>query len=164
MDEQILLGEEDYLDIDVQHAISSYIKVLGVGGAGTNAVNHMFKKGINGVDLFVCNTDAQSLKLSPVKNQIRIGKLGAGNDPEKGRKAAEENKDVIRAVFDENTRMVFITAGMGGGTGTGASPVIAKIAKDVVLPEEEERLLVVGVVTLPFGFEGRKRKNKLRKE
>lgn len=158
MDEQILLGEEDYLDIDVQHAISSYIKVLGVGGAGTNAVNHMFKKGINGVDLFVCNTDAQSLKLSPVKNQIRIGKLGAGNDPEKGRKAAEENKDVIRAVFDENTRMVFITAGMGGGTGTGASPVIAKIAKDVVLPEEEERLLVVGVVTLPFGFEGRKRK------
>lgn len=158
MDEQILLGEEDYLDIDVQHAISSYIKVLGVGGAGTNAVNHMFKKGINGVDLFVCNTDAQSLKLSPVKNQIRIGKLGAGNDPEKGRKAAEENKDVIRAVFDENTRMVFITAGMGGGTGTGASPVIAKIAKDIVLPEEEERLLVVGVVTLPFGFEGRKRK------
>ena len=158
MDEQILLGEEDYLDIDVQHAIPSYIKVLGVGGAGTNAVNHMFKKGINGVDLFVCNTDAQSLKLSPVKNQIRIGKLGAGNDPEKGRKAAEENRDVIRAVFDENTRMVFITAGMGGGTGTGASPVIAKIAKDIVLPEEEESLLVVGVVTLPFGFEGRKRK------
>ena len=158
MDEQILLGEEDYLDIDVQHAIPSYIKVLGVGGAGTNAVNHMFKKGINGVDLFVCNTDAQSLKLSPVKNQIRIGKLGAGNDPEKGRKAAEENRDVIRAVFDENTRMVFITAGMGGGTGTGASPVIAKIAKDVVLPEDEESLLVVGVVTLPFGFEGRKRK------
>ena len=101
----------------------------------------MFKKGINGVDLFVCNTDAQSLKLSPVKNQIRIGKLGAGNDPEKGRKAAEENRDVIRAVFDENTRMVFITAGMGGGTGTGASPVIAKIAKKMqgVVQELKEK-------------------------
>lgn len=158
MDEQLLLDKEEYLDIDVQHEITSYIKVLGVGGAGTNAVNHMFDKGINGVDLFVCNTDAQSLNSSPVKHQIRIGKLGAGNDPERGRKAAEENKDVIRGVFDENTRMVFITAGMGGGTGTGASPVIAKIAKDIVLPEDEESLLVVGVVTLPFGFEGRKRK------
>ncbi|MGM9820607.1 MAG: cell division protein FtsZ [Candidatus Onthomorpha sp.] len=158
MDEQLLLDKEEYLDVDVQHETTSYIKVLGVGGAGTNAVNHMSKKGINGVDLFVCNTDAKSLNSSPVKHQIRIGKLGAGNDPERGRKAAEENKDVIRGVFDENTRMVFITAGMGGGTGTGASPVIAKIAKDIVLPEDEESLLVVGVVTLPFGFEGRKRK------
>ncbi len=162
MDEQIqlssIVGNDAILDIDVQGTESSYIKVVGVGGAGTNAVNHMFNKGINGVDLFVCNTDATSLNASPVKNKISIGKLGAGGNPAKGRQAAEESQEDIKQIFDPNTRMLFVTAGMGGGTGTGASPVVAKLAKDVVLPEEEEKILVVGVVTLPFSFEGRKRR------
>ncbi len=162
MDEQVqiesIIKGNNALEFEEQNETSSYIKVLGVGGAGTNAVNHMFKQGINGVDLFVCNTDATNLHASPVKNKISIGKLGAGNDPKVGRAAAEENRDKIKAVLDSNTRMLFITAGMGGGTGTGASPVVAEIAKSIDLPEEDEKLLVVGVVTLPFSFEGRKRK------
>ncbi len=162
MDEQLqlssIVGENAILDIDVQDTRSSYIKVVGVGGAGTNAVNHMYNKGINGVDLFVCNTDATSLNASPVKNKVSIGQLGAGNDAKRGRKAAEENQEEIKGIFDANTRMLFVTAGMGGGTGTGASPVVAKLAKDVLLPDEEEDILVVGVVTLPFSFEGRKRR------
>ncbi len=162
MDEQIqlnsIISDGNILDIDVQNTTSSYIKVVGVGGAGTNAVNHMFEKGINGVDLFVCNTDATNLKASPVANKISIGKLGAGNDPQRGQKAAEENADKISSIFDENTRMLFVTAGMGGGTGTGASPIVAQLAKQVELPENDEKILVVGVVTLPFSFEGRKRR------
>ena len=146
------------MDIDVQSSVSSYIKVVGVGGAGTNAVNHMFEKGIKGVDLFVCNTDATNLSASPVGNKISIGKLGAGNDPQRGQQAAEENADRISSIFDPNTRMLFVTAGMGGGTGTGASPVVAKLAKQIDLPEDGEKILVVGVVTLPFSFEGRKRR------
>lgn len=162
MDEQVqlksIIGESNALEFEEQNETSSYIKVLGVGGAGTNAVNHMFKQGINGVDLFICNTDATNLYASPVKNKISLGKLGAGGKPEKGRAAAEENRDKIKAVLDSNTRMLFITAGMGGGTGTGASPVVAEIAKSIELPEEDEKLLVVGVVTLPFSFEGRKKR------
>ena len=118
MDEQIqlnsIIGDSNILDIDVQSNTSSYIKVVGVGGAGTNAVNHMFAKGIKGVDLFVCNTDATNLNASPVANKISIGKLGAGNDPQRGQKAAEENADRISGIFDSNTRMLFVTAGMGG--------------------------------------------------
>lgn len=162
MDEQIqlnsIIGDGNILDIDVQSSVSSYIKVVGVGGAGTNAVNHMFEKGIKGVDLFVCNTDATNLSASPVGNKISIGKLGAGNDPQRGQQAAEENADRISSIFDPNTRMLFVTAGMGGGTGTGASPVVAKLAKQIELPEDGEKILVVGVVTLPFSFEGRKRR------
>lgn len=162
MDEQLqlnsVISDISFVNDEDNVKTSSYIKVLGVGGAGTNAVNNMFKKGINGVDLYVCNTDATSLHASPVKNKISIGKLGAGNDPEVGRIAAEENKEQIKNVFDDNTRMLFITAGMGGGTGTGASPVVAEIAKSVVLPDNNEKILVVGVVTLPLSFEGRKRK------
>lgn len=143
MDEQIqlnsIIGDGNILDIDVQSSVSSYIKVVGVGGAGTNAVNHMFEKGIKGVDLFVCNTDATNLSASPVGNKISIGKLGAGNDPQRGQQAAEENADRISSIFDPNTRMLFVTAGMGGGTGTGASPVVAKLAKQIDLPEDGEK-------------------------
>lgn len=146
------------LDIALSEDTTSYIKVIGVGGAGTNAVNHMYKEGIRGVDMYVCNTDAKSLEASPVDNKISIGNRGAGNNPEKGKLAAEANKGEITKVFDENARMVFITAGMGGGTGTGASPVVADIAKKIELPEEDESILVVAVVTLPFSFEGRKRR------
>jgi len=133
----------------------SIIKVLGVGGGGSNAVNHMFKQGIKGVDFAVCNTDVQALEASPVPLKIEIGNkngLGAGAKPEVGKAAAEESIDKIEELLnDENTQMLFITAGMGGGTGTGAAPVIAKLAR-------EKNILTVGIVTLPFMFEGRRRK------
>ncbi len=133
----------------------SIIKVLGVGGGGSNAVNHMFKQGITGVDFAVCNTDVQALESSPVPIKIEIGNkggLGAGADPVVGRAAAEDSIDKIKELLDDdNTQMLFITAGMGGGTGTGAAPVIARLAR-------ERDVLTVGIVTLPFGFEGRKRK------
>ncbi|MDA9111180.1 cell division protein FtsZ [Bacteroidia bacterium] len=134
---------------------SSIIKVIGVGGGGGNAVNHMYREGIKGVDFFICNTDAQALESSPIPNKIQIGNAltegrGAGSNPEVGRKAAEENmKDIIESL-GVNTQMVFITAGMGGGTGTGAAPVIAKAAKDM-------GILTVGIVTTPFTFEGGRR-------
>lgn len=134
---------------------SSIIKVIGVGGGGGNAVNHMYKEGITGVDFFICNTDAQALETSPIPNKIQIGSSltegrGAGSNPEIGRKAAEENiKDIIETL-GVNTQMVFITAGMGGGTGTGAAPVLAKAAKDM-------GILTVGIVTTPFTFEGNRR-------
>lgn len=134
---------------------SSIIKVIGVGGGGGNAVNHMYREGITGVDFFVCNTDAQALDKSPIPNKIQIGDAltegrGAGSNPEVGRKAAEENiKDIIESL-GVNTQMVFVTAGMGGGTGTGAAPVIAKAAKDM-------GILTVGIVTTPFTFEGNRR-------
>ncbi len=134
---------------------SSIIKVVGVGGGGGNAVNHMYREGINGVDFFICNTDSQALESSPIPNKIQIGNeltagRGAGSNPEVGRKAAEENiKDIIESL-GVNTQMVFVTAGMGGGTGTGAAPVIAKAAKDM-------GILTVGIVTTPFSFEGNRR-------
>lgn len=154
------ITENNLLKMDAPKEQSSYIKVLGVGGAGTNAVNHMYDKGIQGVDFIVCNTDQASLNNSPVANKIKIGEggLGAGNDPEVARQAAEAAESDIKSQLEHNTRMLFITAGMGGGTGTGASPVIARFAKEVKIASSEEQILVVGVVTLPFSFEGRKRK------
>ncbi|MDB9882229.1 cell division protein FtsZ [Bacteroidia bacterium] len=134
---------------------SSIIKVVGVGGGGGNAVNHMYREGIKGVDFFICNTDAQALENSPIPNKIRIGNAltegrGAGSNPEVGRKAAEENIQEIIESLGVNTQMVFVTAGMGGGTGTGAAPVIARAAKDM-------GILTVGIVTTPFMFEGNRR-------
>jgi cell division protein FtsZ len=133
----------------------SIIKVIGVGGGGSNAVTHMFNQGIKDVEFVVCNTDAQALKASPVPNKLQIGTtstegLGAGANPDVGRHAAHESKELIREVLANDTKMVFITAGMGGGTGTGAAPVIAKIAKEM-------DLLTVGIVTAPFSWEGRKK-------
>ncbi|GAB4117637.1 MAG: hypothetical protein OHK0057_03830 [Thermoflexibacter sp.] len=132
---------------------TSIIKVIGVGGGGSNAVNHMFRQGIRGVEFYVANTDIQALQMSPVPNKIQIGLnstkgLGAGANPERGKTAAMESKDEIRNILASNTKMVFITAGMGGGTGTGAAPVIAQIAKEM-------GILTVGIVTFPFMFEGK---------
>lgn len=157
---------DDILDIQAtSEAQSSYIKIIGVGGAGTNAVNHMYNKKITGVDFIVCNTDKQSLDLSPVQHKIQLGKgLGAGNVPAKAKMAAEAAKDVIKQALLDNTHMLFIAAGMGGGTGTGASPVIASIAKEIELQGdtdesgEKDEILVVAIVTIPFAFEGRKRR------
>ncbi|MFH0895148.1 MAG: cell division protein FtsZ [Bacteroidota bacterium] len=134
---------------------SSIIKVIGVGGGGTNAVNHMYNQGIRGVDFVVCNTDAQHLENSPVPTKVQIGVtltegLGAGSVPDMGRNAALENLDRVREILEKNTKMVFITAGMGGGTGTGAAPVIAALAKEM-------GILTVGIVTTPFSFEGKQR-------
>lgn len=146
---------------------NSYIKVIGVGGAGTNAVNHMYRRGITGVDFIVCNTDQQSLDASPVPVKIKLGNndLGAGNNPKKGEEAAIASAESVKSVLSTNTRMLFIAAGMGGGTGTGASPVIASIAKDIKInrngdeqSEEQDEILVVAVVTIPFAMEGRKRR------
>ena len=133
----------------------SIIMVVGVGGAGGNAVNHMWNLGIKGVDFMVCNTDQQALDKSPVELKVRLGSegLGAGNDPENGRKAAIESLDVVRQRFEASgTKMVFITAGMGGGTGTGAAPVVAEVAKEL-------GILTVGIVTKPFAFEGKRKMN-----
>ena len=138
---------------------SSYIKVIGVGGGGGNAVNHMFHQGIKGVDFIVCNTDIKALNASPVPNKISLGDLGAGGKPERARKAAIDHTDDIREAISHNTKMLFITAGMGGGTGTGAAPVVAEIAKSIDLESEDtKKILVVAIVTLPFAFEGKKRR------
>jgi cell division protein FtsZ len=136
----------------------SIIKVIGVGGGGGNAVSYMYTQGIRGVDFFICNTDIQALELSPVPNKVQIGKnltqgLGAGANPERGRSAAFESKDEIRNILGKNTKMLFITAGMGGGTGTGAAPVIAEIAKEL-------GILTVGIVTAPFSFEGKPKRQR----
>lgn len=136
-------------------ATSAIIKVIGVGGGGDNAVNYMYRQNIPNVNFVVCNTDEQALKMSPVPDQLILGwdvthGRGAGNDPDTGRMCAEASTEDIRALFDKNTEMVFITAGMGGGTGTGAAPVVAKIAK-------EEKKLTIGIVTIPFMFEGPKK-------
>ena len=130
----------------------SIIKVIGVGGGGCNAVNHMFKEGIQDVSFLVCNTDGKALLDSPVPDKLQLGKegLGAGNNPESGRRAALESSDAIMQELSDGTKMVFITAGMGGGTGTGAAPVIAKMAK-------EKNILTVGIVTIPFRWEGNKK-------
>ena len=128
---------------------NSYIKVIGVGGGGGNAVNHMYREGIHDVTFVLCNTDNQALNDSPVPVHLQLGKegLGAGNKPEKARAAAEESLDDIKKMLSDGTRMAFITAGMGGGTGTGAAPVIARISKEL-------GILTVGIVTIPFRFEG----------
>lgn len=124
------------------------IKVIGVGGGGCNAVSHMYREGIEGVTFMVCNTDMKSVNDSPVPEKLLLGEgLGAGNDPEEGRKKAEASIDRIRDCFNDDTRMVFITAGMGGGTGTGAAPVVAKVAR-------EKDILSVGIVTIPYRWEG----------
>ena len=152
---------EDYLnDISnesefIDDATSAIIKVIGVGGGGDNAVNYMYRQNIPNVNFVVCNTDEQALRMSPVPNQLILGwdvtrGRGAGNDPSTGRMCAESSTEDIRSLFDRNTEMVFITAGMGGGTGTGAAPVVAKIAK-------EENKLTIGIVTIPFMFEGKKK-------
>jgi len=157
---------EDMLKFEMPKNQSSIIKVLGVGGGGSNAVNHMHNQGITGVDFIVCNTDAQALDMSPVPNKVALGVkgLGAGSVPEVAQKAALEKSDEIKELLGTNTEMLFITAGMGGGTGTGAAPVIAQIAKEIDLKDEEvNKILVVAIVTLPFSFEGRKRKQQAKK-
>lgn len=157
------------ISFDLPKNQSNVIKVIGVGGGGSNAINHMFRQGIKGVDFIVCNTDSQALQNSPVPNKIQLGVnltegLGAGANPEVGQKAAIESVSDIEKMLDSNTKMVFITAGMGGGTGTGAAPVIAQLAR-------ERDILTVGIVTIPFAFEGKVRQDqamqgveKLRKQ
>ena len=137
----------------IQEKPANYIKVIGVGGGGGNAVNHMLEEGIQGVDFVLCNTDYQALMRSTVPTKVHLGKreLGAGNDPSVGREAALSSEEEIDKLMDEKTKMVFVTAGMGGGTGTGAAPVVARIAKD-------KGMLTVGIVTIPFECEGRRRK------
>lgn len=144
------------MEFDLPKDQSSIIKVIGVGGGGSNAVNHMYKQGITGVDFMICNTDQQALDLSPVPNKIQLGATltegrGAGSNPEVGKNAAIENVDELKDILEKNTQMVFITAGMGGGTGTGAAPIIAQTAREM-------GILTVGIVTIPFTFEGRRRK------
>ncbi len=141
------------LKFDLPKDQSSIIKVIGVGGGGGNAVSHMYNQGIEGVDFIICNTDAQAMKISPVPTKVQLGArgLGAGSVPAVGKESAIENVEDIKQLLDKNTKMLFITAGMGGGTGTGAAPVIAEVAKEM-------GILTVGIVTLPFAFEGRKRK------
>ncbi|MCM1530785.1 MAG: cell division protein FtsZ [Bacteroides sp.] len=148
----------DILNFVLPKDQSSYIKVIGVGGGGGNAVNHMYRAGIKGVDFIVCNTDAQALESSPVPVKVHLGKgLGAGNVPEVAKVAAEEKRDEIRDKI-KDARMLFIAAGMGGGTGTGAAPVVASIAKEIELAGDEvTSILTVAIVTTPFTFEGRKR-------
>lgn len=144
------------MEFDLPKDLSSIIKVIGVGGGGSNAVNHMYSQGIKGVDFIVCNTDRQALDISPVPVKIQLGfslteGRGAGAIPEIGKNAAIENINEIQDILGNGTKMVFVTAGMGGGTGTGAAPVIAQVAKEM-------GILTVGIVTIPFGFEGRKRR------
>lgn len=149
------------ITFDLPKNQSNVIKVIGVGGGGSNAINHMFNQGIKGVDFVVCNTDHQALQSSPVPTKIQLGVtltegLGAGANPEIGQQSALESIEEIEKLLDSNTKMVFITAGMGGGTGTGAAPVIAKLAKD-------RDILTVGIVTIPFQFEGKQRQEQALK-
>lgn len=149
------MSEFNEISFDMPKTQSNSIKVIGVGGGGSNAVNHMYSKQINGVDFVICNTDSQALENSPIPNKIQLGAhltsgLGAGSNPEIGAKSAAESIQEIQQMLSLHTKMVFITAGMGGGTGTGAAPIIAKIAKDM-------DILTVGIVTMPFAFEGKRR-------
>jgi len=152
-----MTNKREYMSSNQQRTkMSEIIKVIGVGGGGSNAVNYMYNQGIKGVDFVVCNTDRQALDISPVPCKIQLGKTltegrGAGMLPEVGMNAAFENIEELRELLSENTKMVFVTAGMGGGTGTGAAPVIAQISKEL-------GILTVGIVTVPFDFEGKKRK------
>lgn len=149
------------MEFDLPKEQSSIIKVIGVGGGGSNAVNHMFEKGIHGVNFIICNTDAQALEMSAIPNKIQLGPectegLGAGSDPNVGRMATEESLNEIKNILEKNTKMVFVTAGMGGGTGTGGAPVVAKLAKDM-------GMLTVGIVTNPFFFEGSRKIRQAKK-
>ena len=146
---------ETSISFDLPKNQSNVIKVIGVGGGGSNAINHMFQQGIKGVDFVICNTDAQALQNSGVPNKIQLGLnltegLGAGANPDIGEQSAVESYDELKSMLDTNTKMIFITAGMGGGTGTGAAPIIAKMAKEL-------DVLTVGIVTMPFQFEGKMR-------
>src|SRR3982751_6798036 len=143
------------IHFDLPKEKSSIIKVVGVGGGGSNAVNYMYSLNIEGVNFIICNTDAQAIALSRVPNKVQLGPhltqgLGAGANPDIGRQATEESLEEIRCILEVNTKMVFVTAGMGGGTGTGGAPIIAKICKDL-------GILTVGIVTTPFSYEGKKR-------
>ncbi|HEY0262236.1 MAG TPA: cell division protein FtsZ [Chitinophagales bacterium] len=143
------------LQFDLPKDQASIIKVFGVGGGGSNAVNHMYRQGIVGVNFVICNTDSQALDLSPVPNKIQLGPaltqgLGAGSNPEMGAQATVESEEEVRALLSKNTKMVFVTAGMGGGTGTGGAPVVAKVAREM-------GILTVGIVTTPFSFEGKRK-------
>ena len=149
------MSKMENFQFDMPKNQSNVIKVIGVGGGGSNAINHMFSQGINGVDFVICNTDSQALESSPVPNKIQLGVtltegLGAGANPEIGEQSAVESMEDIKSMLTTNTKMLFITAGMGGGTGTGAAPIIAKMAKDL-------NILTVGIVTIPFEFEGKMR-------
>ncbi len=146
---------KELIDFDLPTATDNIIKVIGVGGGGSNAVNHMYRQGIKDVDFAICNTDLQHLLKSPVPVKVQLGSFltegrGAGNKPTIGRESANENIEEIEAIFSANTKMVFITAGMGGGTGTGAAPVIAEVART-------NKILTIGIVTLPFRNEGKLR-------
>jgi cell division protein FtsZ len=143
------------IHFDLPKEKSSIIKVIGVGGGGGNAVNHMFSQDIEGVNFIICNTDAQALANSSIPNRVQLGPhltqgLGAGANPDIGRQATEESLEELKGILEVNTKMAFITAGMGGGTGTGGAPIIAKICKDL-------GILTVGIVTTPFAYEGKKR-------
>src|SRR5215831_17189069 len=143
------------IHFDLPKEKSSIIKVIGIGGGGSNAVNHMFSQQIDGVNFIICNTDAQAIALSLVPDKVQLGPtltqgLGAGANPKIGRQATEESLEEIKRILEVNTKMAFITAGMGGGTGTGGAPIIAKICKDL-------NILTVGIVTTPFAYEGKKR-------
>ena len=153
--------EFNNISFDMPKTQSNAIKVIGVGGGGSNAVDHMYNKQIHGVDFVICNTDAQALESSPIPNKIQLGAhltsgLGAGANPDVGAQAAAESIQEIQQMLSTHTKMVFITAGMGGGTGTGAAPIIAKIAKDM-------DILTVGIVTMPFQFEGKRRSQQAQK-
>ncbi len=146
---------DDIMNFDLPIVKQSIIKVVGVGGGGSNAVNHMYQQGIKDVDFVICNTDAQALEESSIPTKIQLGKsltegLGAGNKPERGKDAAVESIDDIRDILNQGTKMAFITVGMGGGTGTGAAPIVAEAAKEL-------GILTVGIVTIPFKFEGKRR-------
>ncbi|MDE7375005.1 MAG: cell division protein FtsZ [Odoribacter sp.] len=151
---------DGFINFNLNEKTPTIIKVIGVGGGGGNAVEYMYNKGICDVDFVICNTDYQALKSSPIPTKIQLGKLlteghGAGNTPERGEKAAQESLGDIEALLKKNTKMVFITAAMGGGTGTGAAPVIAQVAKDM-------GILTVGIVSIPARFEGPKRIDQAR--
>ncbi|MGB5982939.1 MAG: cell division protein FtsZ [Nonlabens sp.] len=153
--------ELDNMMFDLPKNTSNVIKVIGVGGGGSNAIKHMFQQGIKGVDFVICNTDAQALNNSPVPNRVQLGVtltegLGAGANPEVGERAARESIEEVRSLLDTTTKMVFITAGMGGGTGTGAAPVIAEVAREM-------DILTVGIVTTPFQFEGKARNDQAQR-
>src|SRR5687767_5697336 len=143
------------IHFDLPKEKSSIIKVIGIGGGGSNAVNHMYSQNIEGVNFIICNTDAQAIALSKVPNKVQLGPhltqgLGAGANPEIGRQATEESLEELKSILEVNTKMAFVTAGMGGGTGTGGAPIISKICKEL-------GILTVGIVTTPFSYEGRKR-------
>ncbi len=155
------MDEKKLLEFDYQTESPKIIKVIGVGGGGGNAVSNMYREGIRDVSFVLCNTDNQAMQKSAVPNKLLLGKtitqgLGAGNNPEKGEAAAVESEDEIRNMLNDGTRMAFITAGMGGGTGTGAAPIVAKVSKDM-------GILTVGIVTIPFLFEGEMKINKALK-